>query len=49
MKYSDSNDKKAQAKKMGDVANREKIISTKLQNLATLNIIPRSFITLLIL
>ena len=49
MKYSDSNDKKAQAKKMGDVANREKIISTKLQNLATFNIIAGRFIILLVL
>jgi hypothetical protein len=40
---------KSSSKKMEDVANREKIISTKLQNLATFNIIARRFIILLVL
>jgi len=40
---------KSSSKKMGDVAIREKIISTKLQYLAALNIIPSRFIILLVL
>ena len=49
MKHSDSNFEKLKQKKMGDVAIREKTISTKLQYLATLNIIPIRFIILLVL